>query len=198
MATLTVVNLTANPVYCSDLYATLQPNGTISTTRNASDLPRMQSLQALITAGTVSASVQYTANELGSGLVGQGLPQGSATGIAPEEIIRVPFTAGAGGSADDITVYAVGALPAAKLRILDMYVEVATAVSASTLSARSAAAGGGTLCAQCASAATGRNGQNTAVTASQVLTNGASVGLFIHRSDNGVAGEAFITVRPET
>lgn len=197
MATLTVVNLTANPVYCSDLYTTLQPNGTVTTTRYASDLPRMASLQALIAAGTVSASVQYVATELASGLVGQGLPQGSATGIAPEEIIRVPFTAGAGGAPDDITVYAVNTLPAPKLRILDMYVEVATAVGASTVSARSAAAGGGTLCAQCASAATGRNGQNNVVTASQVLTNGASVGLFIRRSDSGIAGEAFITVRPE-
>jgi hypothetical protein len=63
---------------------------------------------------------------------------------------------------------------------------------------RSAAAGGGTLAAEIDAAANGRRGQTATVTASQVFTPGALVGLFLRRSDSAIAGEVFIAVRRES
>jgi hypothetical protein len=197
MATLVVTNLTTSPVYVADLYVTIAASGSITTTRAASDLPRMAGLQSLIQVGTVSASVTFTATEQASGLVGQGIVAQAATGVSTEEVVRVPLTAGTPGTADDVTVYALGKLPAAKLRVMEAYALISTNIAASTLQIRSATGGLGTLCGEISSAALGHADLDTTVTASQVLTNGASVGLFIRRSDRGVAGEVFITLRPE-
>lgn len=198
MATLVVSNLTAADVYVSDLYAAVPASGSISTNRAASDLSRMAGLQALIAAGTVAASVTYSDAEKNSGLVDVGTTASPATGLGDGDVIRVPFAAGTPGTPDDVTIYALNALPYKKMRIVDAHVMVVTAIGATTVQLRSAAAGAGTLCAEMATAATGRNGQTATVTASQVLTNGATVGLFLRRSDRGVAGEVVITVRPET
>jgi hypothetical protein len=197
MAQLTVQNLTNNPVYIRDLYATIQPNGSITTTRYASDLPRMAGLQAAIAAGQVAASLQLSDAELASGLVGQGLAQVPPSTASPEEVVRVQLTPGAGGGADDVQVYAFNELPGVKLRIISAYADISTAEAGSTLQVRSAPVGGGSLCAQMSSAVVGRAAQDNTVTSSVVLVNGPTVGLWVHRSNNLVEGEVFITLRPE-
>ena len=197
MATITITNLTAADVAIADLYGTLPASGTLTTTRSVSDLPNMTALQALIQAGTVSLAIAYTAAEKAAGLVGQGDGAVAATGLSDEQVIRVPFTALAAGTADDVTVFALNSLPYKKMRIIEAVALISTAIGATTLQVRTASAAGGTLCAELGSGTTGRQLQNNTVTASQVITNGAGVGLFIRRSDRGVAGEVFIRVRAE-
>lgn len=198
MALLTITNLTANPVRIEDLYVTIPGSGSVSTNRASSDLPRMASLQAAIAAGSVAASVSYTATEQASGLVASGEVATSPTGASDEIIVRVPLVAGVTGAADDVTAYALGALPATKLRVLDCYVMVSAAVAASKIQIRTVSGGAGTLLAECNTAATGRNGQTATVTATGAITNSSSVGLFVRRTDRAVAGEVFIVLRPET
>jgi hypothetical protein len=198
MATLVVSNLTTSPVFVTDLYATVPASGSISTSRASSDLPRMASLQALIAAGTLAAAITYTAAEKASGLVDVGTPAPGASGIGDDDVIRIPFTALVAGTPDDVVLYALNALPYKKMRIVDAFAIVSTAIAATTLQVRTVSGGAGTLCAEMSSATAGRQGQTATVTASQVITNGASVGLFLRRSDRGVAGEIVITVRPET
>ena len=196
MANLTVQNLTSAPVYVRDLYVTIQSNASISTTRYASDLPRMYGLQALMAAGTVAASVQYDATEQAAGLMAQGLPQVPATGVSPEMVVRVPLVGG--GVITDTKVYPLAGLPAAKIRILNVYADISNSGGGSgLLQVCSAAAGGGTLCAEIAAAATGRANQDNAVTTSVVLTNSSTVGLWVHQTDAAVVGEVFIVLRPE-
>lgn len=198
MATVTILNLTASPVYVSDIYTSVPANASLDITRSVSDLSRMAALQSLIAAGSLSAAVTYSADEKASGLIDVGTTASAATGIGDEDIIRVPFAAGVAGTADDVTVYALNSLPYKKLRILDAWAIVATAIGGTTLQVRTQSGGAGTLCAEMSSASTGRAGETATVTASQAITSGASVGLFVRRSDRGVAGEVFIKVRPET
>jgi len=165
----------------------------------------MASLQAQMAASAVSLSVVYSASELSSGLqqapasvqAVDMAPVASTDAAAGLVIIRTAFAAGAGGAADDITVYAVNTLPF-KFRVIDAWALVGTAVAASTLAVRTAAAGAGTLLASIGSAATGRNGLAVSVTATAVATPGASAGLFVRRSDNGVAGEVYVLARIES
>jgi hypothetical protein len=112
-------------------------------------------------------------------------------------IVRVPLVAGDGGVPDDTQVYPLNGLPAAKLRILSVYADIASAEDASVIQVRTSTMGAGTLCGELSSAAAGRATQDSAVTASQVLVNGSTVGLWVYRSNNLVAGEVFITLRPE-
>ena len=198
MATLVVSNLTSADVFVTDLYASIPANGSVSTTRTASDLSRMASLQAFIAAGTLAASVTYSADEKGSGLVDVGGTASPATGLGDEDIIRFAFIAGVPGTPDDVVLYAVNTLPYGKMRVVDAYAIVSTAIGATTLQVRTVAGGAGALCAEMASAAAGRQGQTATVTATQVVINGPAVGLFLRRSDRGVAGEIFVKVRPET
>lgn len=197
MATIVVTNVGASEVYCSDLYTSIAAGASVTTTRTAGDLSRMAGLHALVAAGSCTVAVTYSDAEKASGMVDTGAAASAAAGLGDTDVIRVPLVAGTPGTADDVTVYAVNTLPYKKLRVLDAYAVISTGI-AGTLQVRSAAAGAGTLCAEIDSTNTGRAGQTATVTASQVLTNGASVGLFVRRSDRGVAGEVHIVVRPET
>lgn len=204
MASITITNLTSQPLPITELYATIAPNGTLTTNRYASDLPRMTSLQAAIAAGSAALTVAYSSNELASGLTQA--PQSTtdksaqpvaADATATQEIeVRKTLTAGVAGTPDDVTVYALNALPY-KCRVIDAYAIISTAIGASTLQIRSQAAGAGTLCAEISSAALGKAEWDSTVTATQVLTPGSSVGLFIRRSDRGVAGEVVVVLRKE-
>jgi hypothetical protein len=160
----------------------------------------MYGLESLIAAGTVAVSVQYDSTEQAAGLVAQGVPQGPATGVSPEMVVRVPLVAG-GGGADDVLVYPFGGLPSAKIRILSAYADISTAGAGGSLleiySSTGGGGGSGTLCAEISSAATGRATQDNQVKTSVVLTNGTTVGLWVHRTDNTVVGEVFIVLRPE-
>jgi hypothetical protein len=124
------------------------------------------------------------------------------TNLTPGALPEVFPTAGlysvsATGAADDVTVFAAGSLPC-KMRILDAFAYVSQLFSTSTLQVRSAAAAGGTLCAEMASTVAGRNTQTATVTATQVLTPSATTGLFIRRSNNVVTGEVIIRARRES
>lgn len=199
MATLTITNSSAADVYCSDLYVTIPAGKSVSTTRSVSDLSKMAGLQSLIAAGTCAVSVAYSATEKASGLVDEGEAAASGTGVAMSglNVIRVPMTAGAGGAADDVTVFALNSLPYNKMRVMDVWAIISVAVGASNCQVRSQAAGAGTLINQVAGTPTGRQAPTATSTASTLLTNGATTGLFIRRSDSGIAGEVFLSVRQE-
>jgi hypothetical protein len=111
MATLIVQNLTASDVFVTDLYATIPASGSVSTTRSSSDLARMYSLMSLITAGTLAASVTYSADEIGSGL-GEG---GDSHGVEPVHLVDLATAAGLAAhtydaTAKTITINATGTL----------------------------------------------------------------------------------------
>lgn len=117
-----------------------------------------------------------------------------ASGIANTFAIYSSFVAGAGGSADDVTVYNANA-PFA-FRILKTHVYISTAVGASSIQARSASAGGGSALSSlfAADVATESPVITTPITATTTVAANGS--LFIRRSDSGIAGEfVFICLR---
>jgi hypothetical protein len=202
----TITNISAAPVAIGDLYTTIPVGGSVSTKRSASQLSAMVGLQKEVQAGTVTVAAVEEAHETASGLA---IPPGTveaadaapvaATAVAAATFeIRKPFTAAAAGAADDVVIYAAGALPF-KMRILDAYVLVATiGTGAALLTVRDEAAGAGTAAAVFSSAATGRISPSSAFTASTLLTPGAAKGLFLRRADRDAAGEVVITARRET
>lgn len=200
----TITNISAAPVGISDLYTTLPVGGSVTTKRSASQLSSMTSLQKAVEAGTVTVSATLESFETASGLT---IPPGTidagdaaavaATAPAAATFeIRKAFTAGVAGTPDDVIVYAANALPY-KIRVLDAYALVSTAIAATTLDVRDQAAGAGQLAATMSSATAGRAAM-TGPNASVVLTPGTLIGLFIRRSDRGVAGEVVLTCRRET
>jgi hypothetical protein len=203
MATITVTNLTPDSVYIGDLYTNIPASGSVVLSRPAATLSSMSALMKAVAASQVTVAVVYDAHETASGLLvppeavdATDMAAVAATSAAAgAQTIRKAFTAGAGGSPDDVVVYAVNTLPY-KMRIMDAYALVSTAVAASTLDVRSAAAGAGTVAASMSAAAAGRAAST--VTASVVLSPGAAVGLFVRRSDSGIAGEVVLSVRRES
>jgi len=95
-----------------------------------------------------------------------------------------------------VTLFAVGALPF-KVRILRAYARIASAVSSSTVSLYSRAAGAGTLLGVLSSASTGLK-TDDGQTATTVLTPASNVGIYARRSDRAAAGEIFIEWRRES
>lgn len=198
MATLVVTNLSTKPVFIADLYVTIAVGGSVTTSRNASDLPAMQGLQAAIVAGTVAASVKYTTTESSAGLIGLGDAAVPATGASDEIVQRTPLASGGStGTADDVTVYAQGALPAPKMRVVDAWAILSTVVASSHIQLYTQPAAAGSLVTSISSATAGRAGTETSNTATVVLTNGPTVGLYAHRTDRSVVGELFVVLRPE-
>lgn len=204
MATLRITNLTTSPLYLGDLYTSVPASSYIDVERSATDLPRMKSLQAAMAAQQVTLAVTYSADELASGLMAP--PQSveaqdiapvlAATPLGGLALIRCPLVAGAPGAPDDVTILAAGLLPF-KFRVVDAWAKILTAIGGTTVKAYTRAAGAGTLLGSMASAAAGHQAQ-TDVTATAVATPAATEGLFIARSDRGVAGEVFLLVRPES
>lgn len=102
-------------------------------------------------------------------------------------IQAMPFTAGGGGAADDVTMYNVN-VPFAFI-LADVWIDVSTAVGGSTITLRTAAGGlGSALTNAMSTAATGT------VRASQtgLTARIASESIFMRRSDSGVAGTLVI------
>jgi hypothetical protein len=200
----TITNISAAPVAIGDLYTTIPVGGFVTTKRSASQLSAMVGLQKAVESNLVTVAATLESFESASGLaIPSGTIQaGDVAVVAPTDAaaatfeIRKSFAVGAGGAPDDVTVYAANSLPY-KVRVLDAYALVSTAVGASTLQARDQAAGAGQLAAQMSAAATGRSAM-TLPTASVVLTPGALIGLFIRRSDSGIAGEVVLTCRRES
>lgn len=104
--------------------------------------------------------------------------------------VRVPFTAGVAGTADDVTIFATGGIPH-KYRVLKTEVLVSTLKAAATVTLYSAIAGGGTQLSTAISvAATGRIIDANAATNIVAKTDG----IFLRRSDRSCAGEVIITL----
>lgn len=205
MAQIVITNTTTNEVPITELYAKV-PAGvgqTLTIDRPQSDFGRLKSLMDAILAGSVTIGITYTAAELASGLL---IPPSSvnpsniaavaaADKVAPAMTIRVAIPAGAGGAPDDVSIYALNALPF-KFRVLDAHMKVSTAVALASVELRDKTGGLGTLLATMDAAVTGRNEMTDDVTA--VAAPSAITGLFLRRSDSGVAGELIASIRKES
>lgn len=206
MGTLAVTNISSPPetLVIREAYVQLAPGETKSLTRDASELSTMQSIIEMVSAGKASIVWTPTAAELASGLLSapQSIthddvaPVAASGDFSPLVVIRKSFAAGGGGAPDDVVIRAANNLPY-KLRIIGGHAIIATAVGATTLSVRDQAAGAGQLAASFSSAALGHSAW-TGPNATVVLTPGALVGLFVRRSDNGVAGEVVLYARRES
>ncbi len=104
------------------------------------------------------------------------------------------LAAGAGGSADDVTLFS-SALPF-KCQLLDAYVKSDTTVSMGTVTLRSASGGGGTaLSSAITAAAAGIVSRSAGVAGiATALASGSS--LYARRSDSAIAGQLVIEYIP--
>lgn len=102
------------------------------------------------------------------------------------------LAAGAGGSADDVTLFS-SSLPQ-KAFILNVSLMPTVGVSMATVTLRDAAAGGGN--AYSSALAAGTAGTLAATTTTRATAAAAASSLFARRSDSGVAGVLTITYIP--
>lgn len=182
---LTITNLSSTaPVYISSCYKQLDASGSITVRRAMAQVDADVGLKALVTAGNVSLSF---AEEAGDDLTTLG---GLEAGAATTLTLFKTFTAGAGGAADDVVIYAANA-PFA-FDIIDVTAVVTTLVSGSNLQLRSAAAGAGSTLSDALTAATTGTKRNTTAAAIPAVAAGGS--LIIRRSDSGIAGTVFATI----
>jgi hypothetical protein len=201
MAQLTITNQTSDPVYIKDLYTSVPVGTPLVVDRSATDLASMTGLQDAVAAGQVTMSITYSAAEQPLATAPDvveavdAAPVTAGTVEAPPITIRHRFAAGGGGAPDDVTIYAVNTFPY-KVRMLDVTCYIDAAVGASTVELRTAAGGGGSLLGDFDSATTGRK-KDAAQTITPVIVPGAPVGLFVRRSDSGVAGDIVLTCRRE-
>lgn len=135
---------------------------------------------------------QLTAGMVPSALITPAMVAVLASSVAGAVLVYVSFAAGAGGSADDVTVFNANA-PFA-FRVLKTFPWVATGVGGATLEGRSASGGGGSALSSTYDAATPT--ESPAITSSITATTtvAANGSYFIRRSDSGVAGEWVILV----
>lgn len=202
MAELTITNISQEQKYLGDLYTNIPAGESVTVQRSAADLPNMRSLQKAVADGDVTLSVAYSADEAASGLHlapavvegGDIAPVAASNPVSGLATIFVSFAAGGGGAPDDVEVFPVDGLPF-KFRVVDFLLYVSTAVGASTVSAQDEPGGAGGTLASAASATTGR--QVNAETTTAVADQGPTKGLFLRRSDSGVAGQAVFVIRPE-
>lgn len=113
-----------------------------------------------------------------------------ANNIAPAFFFFNAFVAGGGGAADDV-ILTTNALPG--FRILDVLLDVSTAVVGASCQLRNATGGGGgTVSSVLSAAATGTVRNN--VTATNTIAAGGT--LVLRRSDSGVAGSIIVHCVP--
>ena len=181
----TITNLSSsNPVYITQCYKSLAPSESIQVRRTMAQIDADASLKALIVAGSVG--IAYT-EEAGDDIAGGG---GLESGMAQTITLRKAIPAGAGGSADDVTVFAANAPYA--FDILDVAMMVSTAVGASTCQLRDTAGGGGAALSDALATATTGTKRNAAATGAVAVAKGGSV--YLRRSDSGVALDLLITL----
>lgn len=208
MATLVVTNTSSADLYIADLYTTIPVGGSVTCDRKATDIPAMSDLQAAIAAGNAAMTITYSSDELATGLH-QAPRTVEAADIAPVDatalgsgviLIRKSFAAAAAGMADDVTIYALGVWPyTPNMRIVGGWAYISTAIAMTTLKVYSLPGAMGTQIAEFSSAAVGvqPHSTNSNVTQTVPITPASTVGLFIRRSDRGVAGEVFLLARFE-
>lgn len=148
----------------------------------------------LNTAAGENAPIGWMCTVAGSFGTWRELPRLNATldsvgrGIT-ETIVHI-FAAGAGGSADEITVYNANC-PGA-MRITNVRLFVGTAVGGSTVRLHNATGGGGGTELSDAFDTASTGWKNSATLSTKTVSNNGT--LIIRRSDSGVAGEIVITV----
>lgn len=111
----------------------------------------------------------------------------SGLGLTVSQYVNVP--AGAGGAADDITVFNA-AVPYG-MRLLDTVFVCLTAVGGSTVTLRTAAAGAGSALSDALSTATTGYKRDTTLTAAPTVAAASSI--FLRRSDSAIAGQLILT-----
>ncbi len=203
MATIVLKNLTSSEIHLSDLGVVIGKSGvtdstvgrieTVTVTRPAADVQKWLGVAALVADGDLTMTVTLSADEIAAGIAGDVGAVASTDLLSDVVMIRKAFTAGAGGSADDVTIWAAGAVPA-KMRVLDVTLLVATNVTSATCTLRTATAGGGSALSTALSANATGTARNAATASAVVATTDAMV---IRRSDSGIAGEMLILARRE-
>lgn len=159
----------------------LAVNGSTSITITSDQVQR-----AALT-GDVTSPANSNATTLSNALVAPNHLALLAASVGAIFAVHATFAAGAGGSADDVTIFSTNA-PVGFLS-LHIIARISTAVLGSTVTVRDAAAGGGNaLSTAMSSAATGVVQTNSSLPHS-IAANGS---LFVRRSDSGVAGAVTI------
>lgn len=205
MATFTITNLTSEEIYLGDLrisVKTTEPR--ILQNRSTSELADLTTTMERFAAGDIAFDVTLSVAEKASGLL---LAQNTVNGedvaeVAAAEVLAVSPTlfkdmaAGGGGSPDDVTIYAAGAVPF-KFRVLDAWAWVDSTPGASSVTIRTEAAGAGDVLATFDTGTTGLK-QSTTALGTVVVTPGAAIGVFGRRSDDAIDGRVFLLIRRES
>lgn len=170
------------------LFAGIRDNGSAENDRTNLNFLNSSTVNLAVTDDSGNDELEITATvvSLPSALVTPTMLAvfGTPTNTGVPFIIYVSYAAGAGGSADDVTVFNASA-PFA-FRILEAWQVTATAVSSATVQARSASGGAGSALTTAMDASvTGKYSDNSTAT----TTVAASGSIFLRRSDSGVAGE---------
>lgn len=203
MAKLTITNISGSDLHLGDFYLTIPAGASRDVDRAANDISGLPTLQKALADGAATLSVQYTADELASGLLSlpdavqaeDMAPVAASALPSPAVLLRASIPAGAGGAPDDVALFAVGAVPW-KFRILDAWAFVSAGNGVGeAIQLRTALAGGGTLLSTLDATNTGRI--SGAATATGLVTPGGSVGLIARRSDSAIAAEVCLIVRRE-
>lgn len=152
---------------------------------------------AIAAAASVGAAITPALSDhthtIGAGIVTSTMASvAEATGASPLIVLTKTFPAGAGGSADDVTIFNANAPYA--FQIVDSFAYVTTNVGGSTLTLRSATAGGGSAKSDAFDSATTGIKRNAALTALPSSTAAAGT-LVIRRSDSGVAGSVVLLLQ---
>lgn len=137
----------------------------------------------LIEMGSVGAS-NLQDWYLGNLLVGD-----TTTGASSGDLLvyRYVFAAGTAGTADDVTV--VSGLPN-KIQVLDVTLRVSTLIGGSTCTLRDAVGGAGNALSSALSSATVALVRDALTSVAPVVPAGG--GLYLRRSDRGVAGSVVV------
>jgi hypothetical protein len=106
--------------------------------------------------------------------------------------VYVPVAAGAGGAADDVTVF--NAAVPTKVRVADCFFITTTNVATKNVTLRDAAAGGGNALSSALSANATGTARNALTVATKTVA--ASGSMYIRRDDSGIAGEMWILLVP--
>ena len=206
MASITLTNVTSPmvPVPIREFYTSVPAvfPFTLTTTRNPSEISSMAGLLAAVDAGQVTMSITYTADEIANGVIApqsgplMQSPVTAATVDSQVSVLRIPLAAGTGGTADDVTAYAVNTVPF-KFRVLDGWAVISTNEGGSTCNVYTQASAGGTEVLGLSSASAGRVAGTLPSNVTAVVTPASSTGIFVHRSNNLVVGEVFLLIRRE-
>lgn len=106
-------------------------------------------------------------------------------------VIRKAFTAGGGGSADDVIIFNSNA--PFNFRILDSRFYISTTVALATVRLRDATGGGGNAVSDAIAASATGSLFNALKTGTDTISSGGS--LVLRRSDSAVAGEVVVYIQ---